>query len=267
MTEKLTVAVNGANLATYLDGDADKPWIVVSNSLACTYESWFKQLDMLTRRFRVLRYDTRGHGASSAPAGPYSFDLLVGDVVGLMDHYGIDRADYLGLSMGAMTGLGLAVEHPSRIGRLVCCDARSDAVPPFIDSWNQRIAAIQAAGGMSGVLDFTLERWFTADFRTAEPATLELAKKMILSTNPDGYIACAEALKKLDYKRRLGEIGAPALFVAGAQDMAAPAAVMQEMASLTKGAAFEQVNPGAHICTLENSTEFNRIVGTWLGVE
>lgn len=266
MVGQLTVNVNGTDLAAYLDGNPDKPWIVLSNSLACTAASWQEQLGMLTKSYRVLRYDTRGHGKSSSPAGPYTFEVLVADVIGLMEHFEIEKADYLGLSMGGMTGLGVAISHPHRISRLVCCDARSDAIPPFVDSWNQRIAAIRQSG-MAGVVDFSLERWFTPEFRATEPAVLELARSMILGTNPEGYIACAEALKFLDYKRQLGKIRSPTLFVAGAQDMAAPAAVMREMASLVAGAEFAEVQPGAHICSLENPKEFNRIVGGWLGVE
>lgn len=257
------VAANGAEIATRVDGEAGRPWIVLSNSLGCTHESWSRQMPMLTRRYRTLRYDTRGHGRSSAPPGPYSLDVLVADLVALMDHFGIDKADVLGLSMGGMTALGLAIDHPDRVARLVCCAARSDAIPPFVESWNQRMAAVREAGGMTGVLAFTLERWFTADFRAAHPEVVQEAADMILATDPEGYIACAQALQKLDYKRRLGEIRAPALFLAGADDMAAPAAALREMASLTPGAEYVEI-AGAHVSAMENPDGFNEAVGGWL---
>ena len=110
-----TVSVSGVNIATYIDGEQGRPWIVLSNSLASDYSSWDDQLSLLTQNFRVLRYDTRGHGRNAATEGPYTFEHLTGDVLGLKDHYGIEKANLLGLSMGGMTGLGAAIEHPSRI--------------------------------------------------------------------------------------------------------------------------------------------------------
>ena len=261
------VKVNGAEIAARVDGDAGKPWIVLSNSLACTHESWRLQMPLLTKTHRVLRYDTRGHGQSSAPPAPYSMDLFASDLVGLMDHYGIEKADILGLSMGGMTALGVAINHPSRVNRLICSAARSDSIPPFVDSWNTRIAAIRAAGGMQGVVDFTIERWFTQGFREANPDIVEEAKRMILATDMEGYIACAEALKGLDYKRSLGSISAPSLFIAGAQDGGAPPAAMREMATLTPGAGFVEIAPASHIIILENPDAFNATVGSWLAGE
>ncbi len=109
------------------------PWIILSNSLASTHESWRFQVPLLSSAYRVLRYDLRGHGASSS-TGPYTFDILVADVICLMDHYGIAKADILGLSMGGMTALGLAIDHPGRVGRVICCDARSGSIPPLVDA-------------------------------------------------------------------------------------------------------------------------------------
>jgi len=264
MSDVKKVTVNGADLAVRIDGAPGLPWMVLSNSLACTHESWDGQMALLTQTHRVLRYDTRAHGRSSAPSGPYSMETFVGDVVGLMDHFEIAKADILGLSMGGMTALGVAIHHPDRVNRLICAAARSDSIPPFVDSWNTRIAAIRAAGGMSGVVDFTIERWFTPGFREAHPDAVQMAEQMILACNPEGYIACAEALKGLDYKRSLGSIRAPALFIAGDKDGGAPPAAMREMAALTPGAAFVEISPASHIIIMENPTAFNATVGSWL---
>lgn len=258
------VTVNGATLAARVDGEAGKPWLVASNSLACTLESWDGQMDTFTRTHRVLRYDTRGHGRSSAPGGPYSLATFVADLVRLMNHFGIEKADMVGLSMGGMTGLGLAITHPERLRSLACCAARADAIPPFIESWNTRIAAIRAAGGMQGVVDFTIERWFTEAFRTARPDVIAEARRMILACDTQGYIACAEALKGLDYKRSLGSIKATVLYVAGASDGGAPPATLQEMAALTPGTRFTEVAPAAHIIPMENPEGFNAVLGDWL---
>jgi 3-oxoadipate enol-lactonase len=248
-----------------VDGEDGRPWAVLSNGLATTYDLWNGQIGLLSKTHRVLRYDTRGHGRSSSPRGAYSFTDLEGDVIGLMDHFKIEVADLIGLSMGGMTMLGVAINHPSRVNRVICCDARSDAVPPFIASWDARIAAIRAAGGMTGVVDFSLERWFTRAFRETRPDVVKAAEAMILATDPEGYISCAAALKSLDLKRLLAKLAAPALFVCGAQDQAAAPAVMQEMATLAAHGTYAEVDPGAHLCNMENPDRFNAIVGEWLG--
>jgi 3-oxoadipate enol-lactonase len=259
------VRVHGVDLAARVDGEEGRPWIVLANGLATTYDVWNEQVGLLDRTHRVLRYDARGHGHSSSPPGPCRFTNLEDDVIGLMDYFGIDVADLLGLSMGGMTMLGVAIDHSSRVNRLICCDARSDAVPPFIASWDARIAAIRTAGDMKGVVDFSLERWFTPAFREKKPETIKAAEAMILATDPEGYISCAAALKQLDFKRSLAKIAAPALFVCGAQDQAAAPAVMREIAALTPRGTYAEVDPGAHLCNMENPDRFNAIVGEWLG--
>lgn len=130
MSGRITLA-SGVTLNTAIDGETDKPWIVLSNSLGANLHMWAPQTDVLTQNYRVLRYDTRGHGESDAPDGPYSFDDLLGDVTGLMDAYEIETAAFMGLSMGGMTGLGLALEHADRVTRVVCADGRADAPEPF----------------------------------------------------------------------------------------------------------------------------------------
>jgi 3-oxoadipate enol-lactonase len=255
------VRSNGVNLATIVDGDEGRPWMVLMNSLGATAGSWDAQVAALTRTHRLLRYDARGHGRSAAPPGPYGFDDLMADTIGLMDHFGIARADLLGLSLGGMTALGLAIEHGDRVNRVICCDARADAPEPFVASWDARIAAIRSAGGMTGVLDGTLERWFTP---ACDPAVVEAAAAMILGTDPDGYVACAAALKRLDFKRSLHTIGSPVLYVCGAQDQASPPAAMREMAALTPGSTYAAIDPGAHLCPMENPARFNAVVTDWL---
>jgi 3-oxoadipate enol-lactonase len=259
-----TVSVSGVDIATYIDGEQNHPWIVLSNSLAADYSSWHDQLSLLAQSFRVLRYDTRGHGRNSAPEGPYTFDHLTGDVLGLMDHYGIEKANFLGLSMGGMTGLGLAIDHPSRVTRPICCDARSDAPPPFVDNWTARIASVESAGNMEPVATFNRERWFTPAFVASHPWVVDKAMKMILATSTRGYVGCARALQKLDYKRHLGRIECPTLFICGAQDAASSPAVMQEMTGLVPIAAIKLVDPGAHVCNVENPEGFNATVSEWL---
>jgi 3-oxoadipate enol-lactonase len=259
------VATNGAELAVRVDGDRGLPWIVLSNSLACTHHSWRLQMSALTNAYRVLRYDARGHGKSSTPAGPYTMDILVGDLLGLMDHFQIGRADVLGLSMGGMTALGLAIARPDRVHRLICCGARADTPPDMVDIWNSRIAAIREAG-MEGEVSSSLKRWFTRGCHENQPEVIADAAQMIRATDPNGYIACVEALKALDYKAKLKEIVAPTLFMTGAHDIAAPPAVIRELAMLVPTAAYAEIEPGAHICMLENPAAFNRAIAGWLRI-
>jgi 3-oxoadipate enol-lactonase len=260
----MIVRSNGADLSVRLDGPEGQPWIVLSNGLATTTAAWDPQIAMLTRTHRVLRYDSRGHGNSSSPPGPYTFKQLEDDLLGLMDHFAIAQADLLGLSMGGMTTLGLAIAHPDRVGRVICCDARSEATPAFIASWDSRIEAIRRSGGMQGIVDSTVERWFTPAFVETRPAALAQAQDMILATDPEGYIACAAALKTLDYKRLLHQVQAPVLFLCGAQDQAAPPAEMRAMADLTPRGSYVEIDPGAHVCNLENPAAFNTAVADWL---
>ena len=144
-----------------------------------------------------------------------------------------------------------AIEHPSRIARLICCDARSDAPPPFVDNRTARIASVESAGNLEPVAAFNKGRWFTPAFIPSHPYVVDKVMKMILATSTRGYIGCARALQKLDYKRHLVR-SYPMLFVCGAQDGATPPAVIREMTGLVAGDAIELVDPGAHICNIEN---------------
>lgn len=259
------VKANGAELLTRIDGPDDGPWLVLSNSLAATHAMWDPQMDLLTAKYRVLRYDSRGHGRSAAPAAPYSFDDLIGDVVGLLDHFGIARCCFMGLSMGGMTGLGLALNHGDRIERLVCCDARADAPPPFAQSWVDRIAVVREKG-TAALVDGTLERWFNEAFREGAPKAVIKAGAMIAGTSDEGYVGCAEAIKRLDYLRLLPTMTVPTLYVVGKQDMGAPAEAMAEMAAATPGALYAEIDPAAHIANWENPAAFNAAIAPFLGL-
>ena len=258
---RFTVDAGGVALSARVDGEEGKPWMLLSNSLAADLTMWDDQIALLTRTHRVLRYDTRGHGQSGAPVGPYSFDYLVADMVALLDNVGAVRADVMGLSLGGMTALGLGLTHPGRVGRMVVCDARADAPPPFVQSWDDRIATIRA-GGMAAVVEGTLARWFTP---AADPAVPERARAMILATSPIGYEGCAGALKRLDYLRHLGGMTVPVHYIVGAEDMGAPPAAMRAMAEATPGASFAEIPGTAHVPNMENPAAFAAALGDFLG--
>ncbi len=255
-----SIALDGVTLAVRIDGEAGRPWLVVLNSLGADGRMWDDQMPLLTRTHRVLRIDTRGHGGSDTPAGEYDFAMLVADVTGVMDRLGIERADILGLSLGGMTALGLGLAQPQRVGRMIVCDARANATPPFVAGWDDRIAAIRK-GGMEAVLEGTLDRWFTPD---VDPAVRARAREMLLATSPEGYIGCACALKRLGYLRALGKLSMPVLYVVGEHDAGAPRAAMQDMAARTPQSAFHVIPGMAHVPNMEAPGAFEAAVAGWL---
>ncbi len=263
-----TVTLATVSLAYRVEGDADKPWLILSNSLATDHRMWSPQMQALTADFRVLRYDTRGHGSSTATAAPYGFDDLTGDVIGLMDHLGIAKATFMGLSLGGMTALGMALDHPDRIERIICCDARADAPDVYKQMWPANIARARE-NGMSALAGPTIERWFTEAFRnkSASKPVLEETADMITKTSVEGYAGCASALMTLDYLPRLGAIKVPALFVVGAHDPAAPADVMKAMADATPGSAYVRIEDAAHLSNIEQPEAFTAAIQRWLSAE
>ena len=256
---------DGVSLNTKIDGAEGRPWIVLSNSLGSNLSMWDGQIEILTRKYRVLRYDHRGHGASDVPEGPYSFDLLVSDVIGLMDHFGIRKADWMGLSMGAMTGMGLAIHHPDRFGRMVLADARADAPDMFKAMWDQRISIV-GEGGTEAIADGTLGMWLTEDWRAANPEATAKVRAMITATDPKGYVACCRGLKDLDYLRHLGQVSLPILYLGGSEDKGAAPDVMREMARATPGAAFVEIPNAGHVANINRPEAFNAAVAAFLGI-
>lgn len=254
------IALDDVTLGTRIDGEPGRPWLVVLNSLGADGRMWEDQMPLLTQTHRVLRIDTRGHGASSTPEGDYDFAMLVADVIGAMDRTGIERADILGLSLGGMTALGLGLGHPQRVGRMIVCDARASATPPFAAGWDDRIAAIRREG-MEAIVEGTLDRWFTP---AAAPALRDRAREMLLATTPEGYIGCAAALKRLAYLRALPRLTMPVLYVVGETDAGAPKAAMEEMAARTPQSDFAVIAGMAHVPNMEAPEAFNAAIAGWL---
>ncbi|TKT69231.1 3-oxoadipate enol-lactonase [Aquamicrobium sp. LC103] len=243
---------------------ADGDVILLSNSLGADRTMWGPQREMLDARFTVLSYDTRGHGGSDTPAGDYSFDDLVSDAVAVLDHFGAEKAAFMGLSLGGMTGLGLALAYPDRVTRLVCADARADAPEPFAKSWDDRVTAARK-GGIEALWEGTADRWFTPEWRSANPERLAEVKAMFVRTTVDGYAGCAAALKRLDYLNSLGRLSLPVLYVCGDVDTGAPPDAMRTMAAATPGAEFALVENAAHIANIDSPEQFNATVSRFLG--
>ena len=259
------VRAGAATLNAEVEGPDDGPWLVLSNSLGANLDMWAPQMRLLTRKYRVLRYDTRGHGQSDAPAGAYSFDRLIGDVLGLMDAKSIHKASFMGLSMGGITGLGLALDQAHRFDRIICADARADAPDAYRAMWDERIAKVES-GGLEAVVDGTLASWMTEDWHADNPDASADIRRMVLGNDPQGYINCCLGLKELDYLCRLGEVRIPVLYVGGDKDLGAAPAVMQAMADATPGAEYVQVANAAHVANINRPDAFNAAIAGFLGL-
>jgi 3-oxoadipate enol-lactonase len=250
------VSVNGTAIFYRLDGSPDAPIVILSSSLGTTHAMWEAQLPALIARFRVLRYDTRGHGASAAPPGRYDLQSLARDALGLLDELGIERASFCGLSLGGMTGMWLAAHAPERIERLVVASSASQLGTP--ETWNARIEAVRR-GGMAAIAESVIERWFTPEFRRDSPAPVERIRQMLLSCPAHGYAACAAAVRDMDQRGDLASIPLPTLVICGSRDPATPPEHSRLIAERVPGARLVELS-AAHLCNIEAEQAFNRAV-------
>lgn len=266
MTGQIT-APDGVRISYHVEGPEGAPWLILSNSLATDRRVWDPQIAALSATRRVLRYDSRGHGQSDQGTSPYSLDILSDDVIALMDHLEIAAADFMGISLGGMTGLALALAHPDRIGRLVCCDARADSPDAYKTMWVGNIDRLHS-DGIEGLREPTMGRWLTAGYleNQANTETLNLVRSMINATSVVGYEGVARCLQSLDLLRNLPSLTCPTLYVTGEFDPAAPIAVMQAMADATPGSEFTVVKGAAHLSNLEQPDRFMSAVKTFLAL-
>lgn len=246
------VPLGDARIHYRLDGPADAPVVLLSNSLGTSLAMWEPQMAALTSRWRVLRYDARGHGASSAPPGPYAIGQMGHDVLGLLDHLGIERVRFCGLSMGGMVGMWLGWNAPSRIERLVLSNTAARIGPP--EAWNARIARVQE-GGMAAIVEAVLARWFTPAFLAQPSAALDSARAMLASNSAAGYVAACAAVRDMDQREAITRIAAPTLVLAGTQDVVTTPADGRFMAGHIPGARYVELD-APHISNLERPAEF-----------
>ncbi len=245
-----------------LEGAAGAPVLIFSNSLGASLEMWAEQAAHFSDRFRILRYDQRGHGGTEVVTSAFTFDDLADDVVALMDGLSIDKAHFVGLSMGGMTALSLGIRHPGRFHSLTPCNCVAGFSDEARAVWNERIAAVED-GGLEAVLDGTIARWFTEPMIEREPERVAAVRAMVAATPIPGYLACCRALKTLDYAERVGEITLPALFIAGTHDVGTPAAAMREMHASVSGSRYVELD-AAHVSNLERPAEFNQALAGFL---
>lgn len=229
-------------------GPADGPALVLSNSLGSTLEMWDRQAPVLAERFRLIRYDARGHGRSPVPPGPYSIDDVGQDLVALLDRLGIERAHVAGVSLGGMTAMWMGIHAPERIDRLVLCCTSAKLGPP--EGWAERAATVRAHG-TGAVAPPGVARWLTEPYRAAHPEVAAELQTMIAATPAEGYASACAIIERMDLEPRLGEIRAPTLVIAAAQDPSTPPEHGERIAAAIPAARYELVQDAAHLAVIE----------------
>jgi 3-oxoadipate enol-lactonase len=253
---------NGIETRYEVHGGAGS-WLVLSHSLACSARMWDPQIAEFSKRFRVLAYDTRGHGGSDAPEGPYSLEQLADDLHALLAHLGIREAHYAGLSMGGMIGQTFALKYPGVFRTLTLADTTSSYPQDAMPVWNDRIRLVRAQG-MAPLVEPTLARWFTEAFRNSRPEVIQRIGTLIRNTPVAGYIGCSEAIPKINLTARLKEIRAPILVIVGDQDPGTPPAMAKEIHANAPGSTYAEIAPAAHLANLEQPEQFNRALDGFL---
>ena len=239
-------------------GAQSAPVVILGNSLGTNLSMWQPQLADLSRSFRVITFDQRGHGGSPVPPGPYTIAQLGEDIVSLMDQLGVQRASYVGLSIGGMAGIWLGAHAPQRLDRLVLMCTSAHAPPA--SRWYERVAAVHAAGTTAVIADAVVERWFTPAWSAAHPERVAAHRAMIAATDPDGYSACCEAIAEMDLREELPQVAVPTLVISAAEDLALAPEHQRLIAANIPGARFELVADAAHIASAEQPTVVNRLI-------
>lgn len=243
-----------------LQGPAGAPVVTLSHPLGATLHIWDAHIPALARRFRVLRYDTRGHGGSDVPPGPYTLEQMADDVVRLLDSAGIARTHFVGMSMGGLVGMTLALAHPGRVQSLVLCDTTACYGPALEPMWQDRLRVAETVGMTDELIERTMAIWFTADFLVRGKTQVDRVREMLRRTDPRGYAAAIRAIAFVDLRGHIASICCPTLAVVGADDPGTPLAMARDIAVRIPGARLE-ILPGArHAAVVERAEEFTRLL-------
>lgn len=257
----MKIKANGIDINYEVQGAG--PWLVLSHSLACDLRMWDEQVAALAKRFRVLRYDTRGHGQSSAPAGDYTLDQLAADAQALFHALGIEHCHWVGLSMGGMIGQTFALKYPGVFSTLTLADTTSRRHEGAREMWDARIKVAQEKG-MQVLVEPTLQRWFTEGFRQSNPAVIARIGAMIRGIPADGYAGCARAISTMNLTARLKEIKCPALVMAGAEDAGTPVEMTHEIHANLPGSQLVIIPEASHLSNVEQPVAFNAALSAFL---
>ena len=239
-------------------GPPEAPALLLAGSLGTSLEMWRPQVEAFSGRFRVIALDHRGHGRSPLGPGAHTIADMGADVIALMDRLGLERAAYVGLSIGGMVGIWLGANAPRRLARMVLLCTSAHAPPP--SRWLERAGAVRAAGTVQAVADAVLARWFTPGFAREHPQLVSTYREMLVATDPEGYARCCEAIAAMDLRDHLGRVTAPTLVVAALEDLALEPEHQRLVADGIPGARFEQVAHAAHIASAERPEQVNRLI-------
>jgi 3-oxoadipate enol-lactonase len=260
----MRITANGIAINYALDGPASAPVVTLSHSLATTLRMWDGQAAALAATYRVLRYDTRGHGGTEAPGGAYSLEQLAEDARALLRALGIVRTHFVGLSMGGMIGQVLGIQSPELLDSLTLCDTSSRVPPEARPMWDERIRVAEAQG-MEPHVEATIGRWFTAPFRERQPEVVDPVRAMIRSTSPAGYAGCCHAIKMLDLTDRLAAIRTRTLILVGEDDPGTPVAASRTIHERIPGSELVILKSASHLSNIEQAPAFNRALLGFLG--
>ncbi|MCG2608462.1 3-oxoadipate enol-lactonase [Acinetobacter sp. SM34] len=251
-----TFTSNDAQINYQTFGDAAKPALIFSNSLGTNYGMWQKQFNHFKQNYFVICYDTRGHGASSAPQGPYRLDQLGQDVINLLDHLKIEKAAFCGISMGGLTGQWLAINKPERFSHVIVCNTAAKIGQE--QAWNERAALVRQQG-LQPIASTAASRWFTEPFIQSNATVVENLQNDLEAGSAEGYASCCKALAKADLREQLKDITVPVLVIAGQKDPVTTVSDGQYMVNHIKNSALFEIN-ASHISNIECPNEFNQAV-------
>jgi len=239
------------------------PWVTLSHSLGADFGMWEPQLALLNQHFTVLRYDTRGHGQTQATDGPYTLEQLADDAYRLLEHLGVTRTHWVGLSLGGMIGQVFAIRYPNLIDHAVIANSTGKVAPNAAVMWGDRIM-IARTQGMAALVQPTLSRWFTEPFREKHTELMAHIGQMIESTQVQGYAGCCAAISKIDTHEELKKLNVPALVIVGDQDLALPPAMSEQIHEHWPKSKYVVLKDAAHLSNLEQASTFNDAIMKFL---
>ena len=257
----MKLSANGIDINYTIEGEGH--WLTLSHSLACNLHMWDEEAKRLSKRYKVLRYDTRGHGKTSAPPGAYTLELLADDLRALLNALGVQSTHFAGLSMGGMIGQTFALKYPGACRSLALCDTASRYPAEAASLWMERINTVETQG-MEPLVAPTLARWFTEPFRNARPDVVEPVANMIRTTPAPGYAGCCHAIAKINLTARLKEIRCPAVVIVGKDDPGTPVAMSEEIHRALPGSKLVIIPDAAHLSNLEQPERFNQALGEFI---
>jgi len=253
--------LDGVSINYVLEGPEDAPVLMFSNSLGTDHTMWDTEAAQFTGDFRVLRYDTRGHGGSSVTDPPYSVEMLAGDALNLLDHLGIDHVHFCGISLGGLTGQQIALTRPPALKSLTLANTAANIGP--LSVWEMRLEALDD-GGIEGITQAVMDRWLTPECKDATPEIFDRLHAMMLRNSKTGYYGCCCAVRDADFRSRLGDIQTPTLIIGGSIDLATAPVLSEDLLVGIPNAELQMIQGAPHISNAEFGEEFRSHLSDFL---